>query len=80
MSIIEKINQEIDRLQCSTEHAPCSGLTVEPDDDGVRVFDDHADGIYDSNQLLEILEKCQSASLDSQSPKNIWQIVAPAEF
>ena len=80
MSIIEKNNQEIDRLQCSTGHDPYSGLTVEPDDDGVRIFDDHGGEIYSPFQLLEILEKCQSASLDSQSPENIWQIIAPAEF
>jgi hypothetical protein len=80
MSIIKLINKEIDSLKCSAEHDPYSGLRVDVDDDGVKVYDDHSSGIYDPNQLLEILTSTASASLDSESTENIWQIIAPAEF
>jgi hypothetical protein len=41
----------------------------------IKVYDDHASGIYDAKKLLKYLKTLQvgDVSLESQDPNNIWQ-------
>ncbi len=75
------INAEFARLQVGTDQDPCSGLmAVDAENGTVKVFDDHADGIYNAAEVLAALQILdpEEVNLDSDSPNNIWQSL-PAE-
>lgn len=78
--ILDRINQQIKRLNCGKENDPYKGLTAEIYDDGIEISDDCFSGFYDRRQLLGILTECKQASLECHSHDYIWNIMAPAEI
>ena len=78
--IADKVLDEFTRLEVSSIYDSNSGLmtcdinivSVVPI---IKVYDDHASGIYDAKKLLKYLKTLQvgDVSLESQDLNNIWQ-------
>lgn len=72
------INAEFTRLQVGADQDPCSGLMAADAGNGnVKIYDDHADGIYNASEVLAALQILdpEEVNLDSESPNNIWQFL-----
>jgi hypothetical protein len=78
--IADRVLDEFTRLEVSSICDSYSGLmtcdinivSVVPI---IKVYDDHASGIYDAKKLLKYLKTLQvgDVSLESQDPNNIWE-------
>ena len=79
----DEIFAQLDRLGVSTNVHPFSGLTCDyhplPVDEQtdvivVKIYDDHASGLYDAQKVWNFLNTIEYASFD-----HIWDLLAPFE-
>ena len=80
--LADKVLDELTRLEVSSIYDSYSSSSLMACDINIvsvvpviKVYDDHANGIYDAKKLLEYLKTLQvgDVSLESQDPNNIWQ-------
>lgn len=76
--VIKVIHFHIERLELDTD--PCSGLMAEERSEGIKLYDDHASGVYELSKLVAILESLSEdeVTLESDSSENVWELIAPA--
>ena len=86
--LADEIFNELDRIGVSTNQQEYSGLMCDyqsvmiegsPDAVVVKIYDDHADAMYDGRKLLEFVKTLDSASLEPNAPKNIWNLIREFE-
>lgn len=90
--LINLIETELKRLEVDTDIDPYSGLAVREtqldndtfgvDNSKIRlnIFDDYCDGEYYAEELLKLLKNTDSATLESDHEKNIWEIIAETKI
>ena len=79
--LADDIQNELFRLEVSTEENPYSGLmasvpSVVSEIPLVKIYDDYANGFYDGEKLLSHLKTLDPKDV---SLENIWEIVAEFE-
>lgn len=92
LSTPDAILNELDRLGLSNNQDPYSGLMAVKekstpyspggnDIEAVKIYDDHADGVYDGLKLLDFLInlKVEEVSLSGDSIDNVWQQIKSFE-
>ncbi len=80
-NFVQAIQSELIRLDLTTETNPYTGLICDVTDDlQVLLYDDFEKEVYSPLCLLEKLKGLKSASLDDDSPENIWQLIKDCEL
>ena len=82
-----QVEDELERLEVSTNEDPCSGLMVaivghldeDPDVALAKIYDDYADGVYCADNLLKHLKSISKASLVRDAEDNIWDLIRDCE-
>jgi len=77
---VAQIEALLSVMGLDTDADPCSGLmveSVEKSEAVVRIFDDHASGEYYADRVVALLKGV--ASIEWDDPRNVWQVIAPAE-
>jgi hypothetical protein len=86
--LADEIYNQLDRLNISTNQDAYSGLMcgyrnllIEglPDAVVVEIYDDQAEGLYYGQKVLEYLKNVGSATLEPESPENIWELIREFE-
>lgn len=87
--IPDAIVNEFDRLGVSADQVLYSGLMADyqslliegnPDIVTVKIYDDYVDGIYDGEKVLNRLKTLETASVDSDSENNVWDLIGEFEL
>lgn len=80
VSVVQVVEFHLERLEIDTDTDPCSGLRAEDHSEGIKLYDDHASGVYDASKLVKILENLSEdeVTLESDSSENVWELISPA--
>jgi hypothetical protein len=87
--LADEIFNQLDRLNVSTNQDVYSGLMcgyrnllIEglPDAVVVEIYDDQAECLYYGQRVLEYLKNVVSATLEPESPENIWDLIREFEL
>lgn len=80
VSVVQVVEFHLERLELDTDTDPCSGLRAEDHSEGIKLYDDHASGVYDASKLVKILENLSEdeVTLESDSSENVWELISPA--
>jgi hypothetical protein len=87
--LVDKIFNEFDRLEVSTNQDPSSGLMTEhqnllvegkPEIVVVKIYDDYIEGYYDAKKVLDKLKSVTSVnSVTKEYFEEIWEILREFE-